>query len=161
MELRPFNHLCKKNSKTEEKMAIERISVIGVPVDICTPDKLEDEILELLLKPGTKQIVFLNIWDLLKARKRKGDFAECIKSADLILPISKSILKGAKFLKRNIPHRYNPFECVIQILSILDAHFKTLYLFGSNKKTLQQAESNLHDTFTNLRIVGRYVGYYP
>ena len=54
MALRPFNHLCKKNSKTEEKMAIERISVIGVPVDICTPDKLEDEILELLLKPGTK-----------------------------------------------------------------------------------------------------------
>ena len=142
-------------------MAIERISVIGVPVDICTPDKLEDQILELLLKPGTKQIVFLSIWDLLKARKRKGDFAECIKSADLILPISKSILKGAKFLKKNVPYRYNPFSAVIQILSIMDSHYKSLYMLGSHQKTLQTAERNVHRTFPNLKIVGRYVGYYP
>ena len=119
-------------------MAIERISLLGVPVDICSPDKLENQILELLAKPGTKQIIFLSIWDLLKARRKKSVFAETVRNADLVIPISKSILKGAKFLKRNIPHRYNPFECVIQILSILDAHFKTLYLFGSNKKTLQQ-----------------------
>ena len=110
-------------------MAIERISLLGVPVDICSPDKLENQILELLAKPGTKQIIFLSIWDLLKARRKKSVFAETVRNADLVIPISKSILKGAKFLKRNIPHRYNPFECVIQILSILDAHFKTLYLF--------------------------------
>ena len=148
-------------TSNEEKMAIERISVIGVPIDICTPDKLEDQVLELLLKPGTKQIVFLNIWDLLKARKRKGDFAECIKSADLILPISKSIIKGAKFLKKPIPHRYNPFKATIQILSIMDSHFKSLYMLGSHQKTLQTAERNVHRTFPNLKIVGRYVGYYP
>ena len=56
-------------------MFIERISLIGVPVDICQPENLENEILELLAKPGTKQIIFLSVWDLLKAR-HKGDFAE-------------------------------------------------------------------------------------
>lgn len=86
-------------------MGINRINLLGVPVDICSPENLENEILEMLAKPGTKQIVFLSIWNLLKAR-HKGDFAECIKSADLILPISKSILKGAKFLKMPIPVRY-------------------------------------------------------
>ncbi len=141
-------------------MSIQRISLIGVPVDICSPENLENEVLEILAKPGTKQIVFLSIWDLLKAR-RKNDFSECIKNADLILPISKSILKGAKFLKHDIPVRYNPFEAVIHILSILDSHFKSLYLLGSSKKTLQKAEHNIRDTFTSLKIVGRYVGYYP
>lgn len=141
-------------------MAINRISLLGVPVDICTPDNLEIEILELLAKPGTKQIVFLSVWDLLKAR-RKGDFSECVKSANLILPISKSILKGAKFLKLPVPERYNPFNAVIQILSILESHYKTLYMFGANKKTLAKAESNVKDTFPRLRLVGRYVGYYP
>ena len=82
-------------------MSIERISLLGVPVDICSPENLENEILELLAKPGTKQIVFLSIWNLLKVR-HKGDYADCIKNADLILPISKSILGGAKFLKLNI-----------------------------------------------------------
>lgn len=141
-------------------MSITRISLIGVPVDICSPENLENEVLEILAKPGTKQIIFLSIWDLLKAR-RKGDFSECIKNADLILPISKSILKGAKFLKKEIPVRYNPFNAVIQILGILDSHYKSLYMFGSTKKTLSKAEHNIRDTFTSLKIVGRYVGYYP
>ena len=141
-------------------MFIERISLIGVPVDICQPENLENEILELLAKPGTKQIIFLSVWDLLKAR-HKVDFADCVKNADLIIPVSKSILKGAKFLKLPVPVRYNPFEAVIQILSILDTHYKSLYLFGSSEKTLSKAEHNIRDTFTNLRVLGRYIGYYP
>lgn len=140
-------------------MAIERINLIGVPVDICQPENLENEILEILAKPGTKQIIFLSIWDLLKARRR-GDFADCIKSADLILPISKSILKGARFLKKNVPVRYNPFKAIIQILTILDSHYKSLYMLGSHAKTLQKATANVRDTFPNLKIVGRYVGYF-
>lgn len=141
-------------------MSIQRITLVGVPVDICSPENLENEVLEILAKPGTKQIIFLSIWDLLKAR-RNADFAECVKNADLILPVSKSILKGAKFLKQDIPVRYNPFNAVIQILGILDSHFKSLYMLGSSKKTLQKAEHNIRDTFTSLKIIGRYVGYYP
>lgn len=140
-------------------MSIERINLIGVPVDICGPENLENAILELLAKPGTKQIIFLSIWDLLKAR-RKNDFSECVKNADLILPISKSILKGAKFLRKPVPVRYNPFTAVIQVLSILDSHYKSLYLLGAHKKTLLKAERNVHDTFPGLRVVGRYSGYY-
>ena len=140
-------------------MAIERINLIGVPVDVCGLENLEAAILELLAKPGTKQIIFLSIWDLLKAR-RKNDFSECVKNADLVLPISKSILKGARFLKKPIPVRYNPFTAVIQVLSILDSHYKSIYLLGSHKKTLMKAEKNVHDTFPGLKIVGRYVGYY-
>lgn len=141
-------------------MSIERISLIGVPIDILSPENLENELLEILAKPGTKQIIFLSIWDLLKAR-HKGDFSDCVKSADLVLPISKSILKGARFLKLNVPVRYNPFEAVIQILSILDSHYKSLYLFGSSEKTLSKTEHNIRDTFKNLKIIGRYIGYYP
>ena len=141
-------------------MAIERINLLGVPVDICAPENLENEILEMLVKPGTKQIIFLSIWDLLKAR-RKGDFAECVKNADLVLPVSKSILRGAKYLKKNVPVRYNPFSAVIQVLGILDSHYKSIYLLGSTKKTLEKAAHNVHDTFKGLKIVGRYIGYYP
>ena len=141
-------------------MSINRISLLGVPVDICAPENLENEILELLAKPGTKQIIFLSIWNLLRAR-HKGDYADTIKNADLIIPVSKSILKGAKFLKLDVPVRYNPFNAVIQILGILDSHYKSLYLFGSTKKTLTKTEHNIRDTFRNLRIIGRYVGYYP
>lgn len=138
-----------------------RIELLGVPVDVCRPENIEEEIMKILEKPGTKQIVFLTIWDLLKARNKKKDFCDCLRNADLILPISKSILKGARFLKVQVPVRYNPFTAVIQILNTLDRHYKSLYLLGARKKTLQKAEHNVHDTFKGLRIVGRYVGYFP
>lgn len=165
MELLPFNQVLKfaiwKNDKIKEnKMSIQRINLLGVPVDICNPENLENEILEIIAKPGTKQIIFLSVWDLLKAR-RKNDFAECVKNASLVIPISKSILRAARFLKKPIPVRYNPFTAVIQILSIIENHYKSLYLLGSHNKTLFKAEKNLHDTFPNIKIVGRCVGYYP
>ena len=140
-------------------MSLERINFMSVPIDVCSPDNLENEILELLAKPGTKQIVFLSLWDLLKV-KAKGEYSECLRNASLVLPVSKSILTGARFLKKAVPIRYNPFDAIIQILSILESHYKTLYMLGSNKKTLEKAESNVRATFPGLRIVGKCVGYY-
>ena len=141
-------------------MAVRRINLIGVPVDIVKQEDLEMMVLELLAKPGAKYIVFLTVWDLLRAR-HKGEFQEFIKSADLIIPVSKSILTGAKFLKKEVPVRYNPFTQTINILSVLDSHFKSLYLLGSRGQTLHVAEKNLRATFPHLKIVGRHVGYYP
>ncbi len=140
-------------------MGVQRIKILDVPIDILRPEDLEIEVLELLSKPGTKQIIFISIWDLLKARRR-GEFQDCVNNADLIIPISKSIIFGANFLKKEIPVRYNPFDIVINILSILDFHHKSLYLLGSHGQTLHSVERNVHDTFPNLKIIGRYIGYY-
>ena len=142
-------------------MAMQRIELLGVPVDICRPEQLEAEIMEILAKPGTKQIMFLSVWDVLRARNKRNDFGQCVKDADLILPVSKSILRGAKFLKKDVPVRYNPFTAVISILSVLDQHYKSLYLLGGRHKTLTHAERNVRETFPNVQIVGRFVGYYP
>ncbi|MCR4626626.1 MAG: WecB/TagA/CpsF family glycosyltransferase [Treponema sp.] len=141
-------------------MAVQRIEVLGVPVDVCPIEDLESEVLELLAKPGTKQIIFLSIWNLLKARGH-NDYAECLKNADLIIPVSKSILRAAKFLRLPVPARYNPFYAMINLFSILEMHYKSLYLFGGYKKQLQVAEKNVRSTFPKLQIVGRYVGKYP
>ena len=141
-------------------MAVQRINVLGVPVDILDAQNMENEILEMLAKPGTKQIVFMSVWDLLRARG-KNEYAQCVQNADMVLPISKSILWGARFLKKQTPVRYYPFGTLINILSILESHCKSLYLLGGRKKTVMAAERNVRETFSNLQIVGRYVGYYP
>lgn len=141
-------------------MVFEKIELAGVPITICPKKDVEEAVLELLAKPGTKQIIFLSVWNFLKARG-KNDYAECVKNADLVLPISKSLLWGAKFLKKTVPVRYNPFAFVIEVFSILETHFKSIYLLGSHKKSLQKAESNVRVTFPSLQIVGRYVGYFP
>lgn len=146
---------------TETINKVTRISLLGVSVDVLNPEDLDSVILEILARPGTKQIVFLSIWNLLKARNKKSDFAHCLENADLILPVSKSILSGAKFLKLKVPVRYNQFTTLINILSIMESHSKSLYLLGGQKRSLLQTEKNVKETFPKLQIVGRYVGYFP
>ncbi|OJF76283.1 MAG: UDP-N-acetyl-D-mannosamine transferase [Treponema sp. CETP13] len=141
-------------------MEIERINVLKVPVDVIKPECVEKKLFSLLNEPGTKQIVFLSIWDLLKAR-RNPEYLKCLESASLVLPISKSILFGARFLKKTEPVRYNPFSTVVSLFTSLETRYRSLYLLGGHKGSLMEAERNLHATFPGLHIVGRYVGYYP
>lgn len=141
-------------------MASTRVNLVSVPVDCIHPAELEDKIMELVMREGPKQICFVSIWDILKARCNK-EYMECLKKADLLLPVSKSILQGAKFLKLPELYRYNPFPTVITILGKLEKHYKSLYLLGGHKDTLMTVERNFRSTFPGLQIVGRYVGYYP
>ena len=141
-------------------MAVKRIHLLNVPIDILPPEKMEETLLGLLERPGTKQIIFLSLWDFLKAR-HNTKYRECLTNAELVLPISKSLLKGAAFLNLEKPVRYNPFSTIISCLAILDSHYKSLYLFGGRKRALNKATKNVQATFRNIRLVGRYVGHYP
>lgn len=140
-------------------MEVKRVIVAGVGVDVLPPQDIEKAVLDLVQKPGVKHIVFLSIWDLLKAR-HKGDFREHIKNADLVIPISKSIIGGAAFLKRELPLRYNPFTFLINVMSALDASFKSVFLLGSRPETLHIARRNVASTFPNLKIFGTHPGFY-
>lgn len=141
-------------------MEVERINVLGVPVDVLAPQNLEKVLFELYENAGTKQIIFLSVWDLLRARKNQT-YMDCLKNAALILPTSKSIIKGAVFLKRTRPYRYNPFTALMNIMTCLETRYKTLYLLGGHKSSLMGAQRNIHATYPGLHIVGRYVGYFP
>ncbi|MGN0729414.1 WecB/TagA/CpsF family glycosyltransferase [Treponema sp.] len=140
-------------------MAVQRIDLLGVPVDVCSSQDLEEKVLELLEKGAPSQISFITIWDFIRARG-KNEYAESIRNADLVIPVSKSILFGAKFLCKTVPFRHNPFDVFISVLSILESRYKSFYMFGGKKKALTDAEKNMRATFRGLQIVGRCVGYY-
>lgn len=139
---------------------VKRISLFKVPVDILQEEDFDAAINNLLKQDGNKQIILLSLWDLLRAR-RNNEFRTMVQNAGLVIPISHSLIKAAKFLKKEIPVRYMPFDFIIKLLHALDITNKTVYLLGSKKKNLQKTERNLKSTFRNIRIVGRYAGYYP
>lgn len=140
-------------------MAFEKVEILGVPISIVGPEKTEEAVLELLAMSGMRQVMFLSVWDLLKARG-KGDYAECVRSADVVLPVSKSILWAAEFLKKAKPVRHNPFTFLIDFLSVLEKRGKSVYLLGGYQKSLFKAHARLRSTYPNLHIVGKYPGYF-
>jgi len=135
----------------------DRVSFLKVPIDIVEPDQL-GRVAFLLLAEGKEQnIVLLSVWDLLRAR-RNAEYRDYIKKAALVIPISKSIVRGIRFLTGKQAVRYMPFNFVISLLTMLENQEYSSYLLGSKKRILIKIEKNLRETFPGLRIVGRYPG---
>ena len=127
----------------------QRIELLGVPVDVVKPENMENLLFQLHEQAGIKQIIFVSVWDILKA-KRNANYMNCLKNAALVLPTSKSIVKGAKFLKLPIPERYNPFTTIISFMTSLETRYKSLYLLGGHKGSLMDSWS-LCGIFSKIR----------
>jgi N-acetylglucosaminyldiphosphoundecaprenol N-acetyl-beta-D-mannosaminyltransferase len=136
---------------------IERISLLNVPLDIVPPEQLEATVYELLKEEKGRDVALLSLWDLLRAR-RNGEYRFFVQRATMVIPIAKSLVGGARFLKKKKVPRYMPFDFVISLLSILEKREFSVYLLGGKMRILKKAEKNLRQTFPRLRIVGRFVG---
>jgi N-acetylglucosaminyldiphosphoundecaprenol N-acetyl-beta-D-mannosaminyltransferase len=143
-----------------DQKSVKRIKVLDVPVDVVDPDMVMRAIGELLDNGQNNQIVFLSTRGLLAAR---GDpeLARCLREAALVLPVSRAIVGGARFLRAGEPSLFNQFEFVIRTLSLIEKSKGAVYLLGSRKGTLEVAEQNLLGSFHGIRVVGRYFGFYP
>jgi len=142
---------------TETNETVQRVKLLKVPIDIIEPNQIAPLVYDLLKDHKEHNIVLLSLWDLLRAR-RNGEYRSYILNASLIVPISKSLISGIKFLKGIKAHRYMPFDFVVNLLTILEEREFTCYLLGGRNKVLLKTEKNIRQTFPRLRIVGRFPG---
>ncbi|MEL3909360.1 MAG: WecB/TagA/CpsF family glycosyltransferase [Treponemataceae bacterium] len=141
-------------------MSVERIYLLGVPIDVLKDEDIEEVAMSFLKREGIQQIVFLSLWDFLKAR-HNNEFRKLVLKAGLVLPTSKSLISAAKFLQKPVPIRRRQFDVIIAFLNALEAHFMSIYLLGGRKESLAIAERNVKNTFPTLKVVGRFAGFYP
>ncbi len=139
---------------------VTRISLLNVPLDILKPKDFDDVIRSMFSDGRNHQIVLLSLWDLLRAR-RNGEYRTMVNGASLVLPISRALVRGARFLRRTEPVRYMPFDFTIRLLNALERWNRSVYLLGSTRRNLGLAEENIHATYPGIRIVGRFPGHYP
>jgi N-acetylglucosaminyldiphosphoundecaprenol N-acetyl-beta-D-mannosaminyltransferase len=141
----------------DDEIIRERVNFLKVPIDIVAPDQLARLIYQLLEEKKEQNIVLLSVWDLLRAR-RNNEYRAYVKQASLVIPISKSMIRGIRFLLGKQAVRYMPFDFVIKLLAILEGYEFTTYLLGGKKRVLMKVEKNIRETFPGLRVVGRYHG---
>jgi N-acetylglucosaminyldiphosphoundecaprenol N-acetyl-beta-D-mannosaminyltransferase len=137
-----------------------RVQLLNVPVDALDQDQALKRVESFLLDGERHQIVFLNRPRLLAARGH-NEYRRCLREASLILPVSSSLVRAARFLRKGALTCYSPFTFVIRLLSLAERFNRTVYLLGGRKDEVEKAERNLRDSFRGLRLVGRHAGYYP
>jgi N-acetylglucosaminyldiphosphoundecaprenol N-acetyl-beta-D-mannosaminyltransferase len=137
----------------------QRVELLKVPIDIVAPDQLSSIVYDFLKNKKEHNIVLLSLWDLLRAR-RIGEYRTYVTRASLVIPISKSIIGGIKFITGKKAYRYMPFDFIVSMLTILEKREFTCYLLGGKRKILLKTEQNIRQTFPKLRVVGRFPGYF-
>jgi len=143
-----------------DRQAVKRIKVLGVPVDAVDPDMAVRALGEMMDNGQNNQVVLLSTRRLLRAR-RDPELGRCLREAALVLPVSRSLVRGARFLGAGSLSLFNPFEFIIRTLSLVEKSKGAVYLLGAHKHTLEAAEENLRGSFHGIRVVGRYFGFYP
>lgn len=143
--------------ETEESRS--RVSLLDVPVDIIAPEQIAPLIYDFLQTERDHNIILLSLWDLLRARK-SGEYRDYVFKASLIIPISRSMISGIKFLTGKKAFRYMPFDFIVNILTILEKREYSCYIIGGKNRILQRTEKNIRQTFPKLRLVGRFPGYF-
>jgi N-acetylglucosaminyldiphosphoundecaprenol N-acetyl-beta-D-mannosaminyltransferase len=159
----PLNSSSKAGEKALEEDSVispagprrERISLFKVPIDIVPHEQLGPVIYELLSQGEGQNLVLLSLTDLLRAR-RNGEYRGFVQNAALVIPISKSIVGGIRFLTGKRAVRYMPFDFAVSLLNILEDREFSLFLLGGKLRVLRKTESNIRQTFPRLRIVGRF-----
>ena len=91
---------------------LERINFMNVPLDILKEDDIEKVIRNLARDGMRNQIVFLDFYEFMKAR-RDSERQRMLKEAALVLPVSKTLVRGSRFLKKGTLVRYMPSSLTI------------------------------------------------
>jgi N-acetylglucosaminyldiphosphoundecaprenol N-acetyl-beta-D-mannosaminyltransferase len=138
---------------------LQRITLLKVPLDIVPEDQIPRIAQEFADGTGHKAIVFLTYAKFMKAR-RDPEFLAHLTKAALIIPVSKSLEHGCRFLKLPEPIRHYPFDFVIRFLGALEEKRRTLYLLGDHHHAVQTIAANIRTSFPGLTLVGRHTGHY-
>lgn len=128
-------------------------------MDILPEDRLDQTVGEMIADEATHQIILIRFWDIVRA-KFDREYARCLRQSSLVIPVSGGVVRSARFLRRQTPVRYMPFEFVVRVLGALESRHRSVYLLGGQKSHLHHIEQNLRHTFPGLRLVGRYTGFY-
>jgi N-acetylglucosaminyldiphosphoundecaprenol N-acetyl-beta-D-mannosaminyltransferase len=137
-----------------------RITVLSIPLDVTHEFEIADRLEAMPTTGDRNRIALIGLWDFMRARGRSA-FAKSVRSAALVLPTSKLVAFGARFLRHRTVERYMRFDFIIRILTLLERRGGTLYLVGGRPETLNRAAANLRGSFPGLHIVGRCAGYFP
>lgn len=136
-----------------------RLLFAGIPVDFIPEESLDLAIQELVSQKDIFPIVFLDFRGYMRAR-RKADYRSFLNAAALVVPVSRRLQKGYRYLRKETLPIYMPFDFIIRLLGILEKHGWSTYLFSSRPNDLAKAAGNLRASFPGLKIIGRHAGYF-
>ena len=108
---------------------MQRVHILGVPLDPVTQDEAISRISQMLLEGGKYHITTPNS-EMLTEASHNSTFRSLLQSTDLNLPDSAGLLWAAKRTGQHLPERVTGVDTVERLLRSLSAEHPVFFLGG-------------------------------
>lgn len=140
-------------------LKMKKFSIFGLNIFDGTSEEYIEFIFNNLEQGKKTRIVSLNSLMILHSIFSKK-FKNTIKDSELVFIESVGAEIACKLLGHKINKRIAGIDFFRELLYHIDHLNKTVYLFGGSFDTITKAEKNIKIAFPQLRIVGRFKGYF-
>lgn len=138
---------------------MNRISIMGCPMDVATVSETVDVIDHAISKNKFTQHVVVNVAKLVNMQNDLV-LSNSIRQCDIINIDGMGIVLGARFLGLNIPERVAGIDLFLKLISMSAKKNYPIYLLGSKDEIVKNTASKLQSLYPQINIAGYHHGYF-
>lgn len=138
---------------------MNRVDVLGVPVDPVTIDQLHERILAFVHTGRRSTVLHANV-HAINLAWRHAWFARILREADLVFCDGAGVRLGARLLGEQLPARITYADWMWQLAGWCATHRLSLFLVGAEQGVAEIAAERLRTRHPAVTIAGTHHGYF-
>ncbi len=139
--------------------AVERVSILGLPVDRVDMAGAVARVRKLVSENRTCQIVTLNS-EIAMTAQENSELAEVICEADLVVPDGAGIVWASRVLGGALPERVAGFDLMQELLACAADHHWPVFFLGAEPGIAEEAAECVTRRLPGLIVAGTHHGFF-
>jgi N-acetylglucosaminyldiphosphoundecaprenol N-acetyl-beta-D-mannosaminyltransferase len=140
------------------KNVIDRINLLGIPVDKVKYDSMLLVIEDLIAQGGGKIVAPVNV-DIMNKAHDNPVLAQFLRKADVIHSDGAGVVWGSALVGDAVPERVTSITLLWRLAERWNDGSRSLYFLGGPAGMAEAARDAIHTRFPNVRIVGCHRGH--
>jgi len=138
---------------------VERVSILGLPVDRVDMAGAVARVCELISENRTCQVVTLNS-EIAMTAQEDSRLAEVIFESDLVVPDGAGIVWASRVLGVSLPERVAGFDLMQELLACAACHGWPVFFLGAEPGVAQEAAECVKRRLPELIVAGTHHGFF-
>lgn len=138
---------------------MEKIHVLGVPIDKVNMNEALDKAVDLL-ENKDKSVIYTPNSEIVMMAKDDKNLMSAIKEADLIIPDGIGLVLASKVIKKPLTERVTGIDLMENLLKYCNDKKKSIYIIGGKPGTADKAGKNISERYPNINVLGTHHGYF-
>jgi N-acetylglucosaminyldiphosphoundecaprenol N-acetyl-beta-D-mannosaminyltransferase len=142
----------------DERRMVQRVDILGHPVDNLTMDEVIQKIDEFIASEKSHRITVTNA-NKLYLTDQHPELLDIIHKSDLVIP-EQAIVIASRLLNRRLKERVSGIELMGRLLANASGKNHRIFFLGARPEVVSRLVEICHEKYEGINIVGHSDGYF-